>query len=287
MEGVNGQLGKDGVVGATEIEEIAKRQIAAAGQSKAKQLLRKILLPVYKPTRTRVFPSLAKSILAQPAVFEVWYRTRAWRHLLTHGMQSLDPKAMEGDDGKSFLHKVSSYNKTQMWEWHRIRTEKLMAVLRCIDDLSTKPRILVIGPRNEAELLLLHLYRFPFGDIEAIDIFSYSPLVKLQDMHEIDFPDDSFDVVYSAWTLPYAYDIKKVVKEIRRVLRPGGVVALGYSHTKESSNLDGYPISGGLKELHGLFEPYIDWIFWQEVLPLPESNETTTIFRLKKSPDPT
>lgn len=266
----------------TDIHELAKKQIAAS-HSPVKGFLRKILLPVYKPTRTRVFPNLRRSILAQPTVFEVWYRTRAWRHLLTRGMRSFDPNEKndekKGENG--YLGEVASYNKSQMWEWHRSRTEKLMAVLRCIDDMPARPRILVIGPRNEAELLLLNLYRFPFEDIEAIDIFSYSPLIKLQDMHDLQFPDGTFDIVYSAWTLPYAHDLAKVVREVVRVLKPRGIVATGYSLEKAVSKIGGQAVTGS-RDLKALLEPHVDWMYWQEVLPLPQSDEITTIFRVKK-----
>ena len=270
--------GVEATNGAEDIHELAKKQIAAS-HSPVKGLLRKVLLPVYKPTRTRVFPGLARSILAQPAVFEVWYRTRAWRHLLTRGMRSFSAGG-EKSEG-SFLGEVASYNKSQMWEWHRVRTEKLMAVLRCVDDMPARPRILVIGPRNEAELLLLNLYRFPFEDIEAIDIFSYSPLIKLHDMHDIQFPAGTFDVVYSAWTLPYAHDLGKVVEEVVRVLKPGGIVACGYSVEKAVSTIGGKSLQGG-NDLKALFEPHVEWMYWQESLPLEHSNEITTIFRVRK-----
>jgi hypothetical protein len=269
VNATNGQVGKDETAAAAkDIHELAKQQIAASHS------------PV-KPTRTKVFPNLRKSILAQPAVFEVWYRTRAWRHLLTRGMRSFTENGPKDADGQ-FLGEVASYNKSQMWEWHRVRTEKLMAVLRCIDDMPARPRILVIGPRNEAELLLLNLYRFPFEDIEAIDIFSYSPLIKLQDMHDIQFPDGTFDVVYSAWTLPYAHDLGKVVREVVRVLKPGGIVAAGYSVEKAVSTIGGQSLQGG-NDLKALFQPYVDWMYWQESLPLAHSNEITTIFRIKKN----
>ena len=96
---------------------------------------------------------------------------------------------------------VRKYNRSQMWEFYRIRTEKFMVVLRCIDAVPRDPRILIIGPRNEAELLLLSLYGFPLRRMVAVDLFSYSPLIRCMDMHQFDFPDDSFDIVYSAWTL--------------------------------------------------------------------------------------
>lgn len=282
MDTSNGQLGPNGREGAVDIDELAAEHARRAfGNSRAKQLLRKVLLPVYKPTRSVIFPNLRRAVLAQPAVFEAWYRARAWRYLLTRGMKGLDETALA--EGNGFLNKVSSYNRSQLWEWHRVRTEKLTAVLRCISDIPERPRILVIGPRNEAEVLLMSLYGFPFESVEAIDIFSYSPLIKLQDMHELQYADGTFDVVYSAWTLPYAYDMAKVVREIRRVLKPRGIVAAGYSLDKDVSSLDGHPLPGSVKELQGLFAPDVDWVFWQEALPLEHSQEITTVFRVTKS----
>ena len=35
------------------------------------------------------------------------------------------------DDGE-FVDRVITYNASQMWEFHRHRTEKVMRVLRCI-----------------------------------------------------------------------------------------------------------------------------------------------------------
>ena len=246
-----------------------------------KDLARRVLVPVYKPTRSLVARSILQSIRMNPALFEVWYRTRAWRYMLTRGVKSLDPAAAE-DTSTGFFDRVTSYNRSKIWEWHRTRTETLMAVMRCINSIPPHPKVLVIGPRNEAELLLLHLYDFQLADTTGIDIFSYSPKIECQDMHDIKFPDSSFDIVYSAWTLKYSYDIKKACAEIIRVVKPGGLVATGFTHTTYRSDLDGAPIKGGLQELLRLFEPHVDWVYWQESLPIEDSENVTTIFRVRK-----
>jgi SAM-dependent methyltransferase len=197
-------------------------------------------------------------------------------------MQSFEGTT-DADRSKSFLDKVASYNQSQIWTWHRVRTEKLMAVLRCIDDLPKDARMLIVGPRNEAELLLLHLYGFRLEHQRAIDIFSYSPKIELMDMHDIKFADNTFDVVYSAWTLRYSYDLKKACSELVRVAKPGGMVVTGFSHSKLNTDVTGALIEGGLSELHQMFEPHVDWVYWQESLKTTETNEeVTTIFRLRK-----
>lgn len=46
------------------------------------------------------------------------------------------------------------------------------------------------------------------------------------DYHELDFPDDHFDAAIAIEALMHATDLNKALLEIRRVLRPGGRVAI-------------------------------------------------------------
>ncbi len=47
----------------------------------------------------------------------------------------------------------------------------------------------------------------------------------LADVHSLDFPDDSFDVVHAHQVLQHVGDPVQALREMRRVCRPGGVVA--------------------------------------------------------------
>lgn len=53
-------------------------------------------------------------------------------------------------------------------------------------------------------------------------------VVKKSNVTELDFPDGSFDVVYSFKVLPHVPDIKKAVKEITRVTKPNGRIFLEF-----------------------------------------------------------
>ncbi|BCJ51230.1 hypothetical protein Asp14428_27050 [Actinoplanes sp. NBRC 14428] len=46
------------------------------------------------------------------------------------------------------------------------------------------------------------------------------------DVHALDFPDDSFDVVHAHQVLQHVGDPVRALREMRRVTRPGGIVAV-------------------------------------------------------------
>ncbi len=106
----------------------------------------------------------------------------------------------------------------------------LDAVRRRIGDLA----VLSIGPRSEEEPLALLAAGFAPANIAAVDLISYSPWVRLGDMHALPFEDGSFDVVIAGWVLSYSRDPIRAAREMARVLRPGGHVAIGCQYRPES-----------------------------------------------------
>lgn len=51
-------------------------------------------------------------------------------------------------------------------------------------------------------------------------------LLVLGDAHQLNFDDDAFDLVYTRYVLEHVADPLQVVREMRRVLRPGGRIAV-------------------------------------------------------------
>ncbi len=138
----------------------------------------------------------------------------------------------------SLISFAIDYNEGHMkrfLESHVVRLIRPLSILDPIYEAAGEAKVLSIGPRNENELLHLMAYGFGLKNIEAIDLVSNSPLVKIMDMHELEYPDASFDVVISGWTLLYSKNPKRALSEKMRVLKPGGLLCVGLTRVPPES----------------------------------------------------
>jgi hypothetical protein len=91
-------------------------------------------------------------------------------------------------------------------------------------------RLLCIGPRSEGEVLRAWAHGFSKKNITAVDLISYSPWIDVGDMHQLPYADDSFDMLMSGWVIAYSESPQQAAREMVRVVRPGGVVAVGVEY---------------------------------------------------------
>jgi SAM-dependent methyltransferase len=61
-------------------------------------------------------------------------------------------------------------------------------------------------------------------DVVAVDAVPGPGVDVVGDIHALPIPDDSFDAVFCTGTLEHVRDPWTAVKELRRILKPGGVV---------------------------------------------------------------
>lgn len=118
-------------------------------------------------------------------------------------------------------------------------------------------KILSIGPRAEGEIFNIFAHGFELKNIIGLDLFSYSPFIKLGDMHSLDFNDEEFDIVLMGWCLAYSNNKKKALSEVKRVLSKNGSVIIGYSVNKEKTDQDqinerGYLIRSPFNQINSM-----------------------------------
>lgn len=164
------------------------------------------------------------------------------------------------------------------------RASLLIKPLSVIESLDKDTaRVLVIGPRNEHDLLILAGNGFRFGNLRGLDLMSYSPRIDVGDMHAMEYADDTWDAIICGWTLSYSRYPKKMAKELIRVTKSGGIVAIGVEYStlgyEASKELVGYSIDdegferiNSVQDVLGLFGDKVGDVFFMHNAPKKRSH---------------
>jgi SAM-dependent methyltransferase len=174
------------------------------------------------------------------------------------------------------------------------RSHALARPLSVVETLAVDARILSIGPRTEGELFSLAAHGFVWRNITGLDLISYSPRIRLGDMHQIDYPANSFDAVMLGWVLAYSEAPARAAREVVRVTRAGGIVAVGVEYNPQSPEdvlrEAGY-LPGARKriascdEILGFFGEAVDHVYYRHIVPSHRRSEIgafCVIFSVRK-----
>jgi SAM-dependent methyltransferase len=121
--------------------------------------------------------------------------------------------------------------------------------------------VLCVGCRNTVELD--YFAEKGFSGVKGIDLFSQGRNIIVMDMHSMDFADNSFNVVYASHSLEHSYDIRKVVSEIVRVIRPGGIIAAEVPVHIAITDADRVDF-GSVDGVVNAFGDSVDRVLWKE-----------------------
>jgi SAM-dependent methyltransferase len=235
--------------------------------------------------RSPVLLSVWNYLLLTPPIFALrFHLRRVYWHLAGYRLQQLVKG--QGVNSGFVAEQVLPYNLGNINIINRGRTERVIAILRSIRGLKLGSlNTLVVGPRNEAELLLLSSHGFDAAKLTAIDLFSYSPAVRLMDMHDLKFPDNSFDAVYSAFVITYSDDIPKAITETIRVARDGALIVFVFEHLAQGAGnrFGKNNLGNGPVDLLGEFGPHAGHVYWQEDFENQGRYTSSVIFRLSKA----
>jgi hypothetical protein len=122
-----------------------------------------------------------------------------------------------------------------------ITSDRTLALLRPLSVIETvgrlrQARLLCIGPRSEGEILRAWAHGFALSNIKGLDLISYSPWIDLGDMHKMPYQDSSFEMMICGWVIAYSENRELAAREMVRVMRPGGIVAIGVEYGEESDD---------------------------------------------------
>ena len=209
-------------------------------------------------------------------------------------------KTLESKD--AIDHSVS-HNLKSVSDFWGIRMDKLIRPLSVLENVSKDSKILVIGPRNEDDILNLVGHGFSAKNIIGLDLISYSPLIEVGDMHSTRFQNSFFDVIVCGWTLSYSNLPDKFAQEVMRIVKDKGVVAIGveYSTLTEEQSLSlhgGYHLKptnfdriNSTNQILSLFDGHVREVFFNHDAPnrISHSDQiainvsnVVTIFSIKK-----
>ncbi len=160
--------------------------------------------------------------------------------------------------------------------------------------ISKADPVLSIGPRTEGEIL--NLMGLGFHNIRALDLITYSPWVELGDIHAMPYKDNQFAVVIIGWVLTYSKNQRKAALEAIRVVRDGGIIAVGCASAtpEERERVQGSNVPPDMRVSHWIptfqelldcFEPCVDHLYFaQDILPPPATHgNLVALFSVKKS----
>lgn len=213
-------------------------------------------------------------------------------------------KKLETFESKNAFDVTVSHNLKSLRQCNN-RMDKIIRPLSCIESVNANSKILVIGPRNENDLLSLFGNGFSWGNISGLDLISYSPKIKLGDMHSIPFDSNYFDIVLCGWTISYSSTPQIAANEILRVAKNAGIIGMGVEYSTMSpddeEHLVGYFIQDCEKlskrlnstpEILNLFGKNVDHVFFNHDAPnkishtregvVANVSSVVTIFSIKK-----
>jgi len=123
--------------------------------------------------------------------------------------------------------------------------------------------VLTIGPRWVGEIVYFREKLGLRGTI-GLDLFSHDEsLVKVGDMHNMPFEDNTFGLVYQRNTFDKSYDIRTALRECLRVLRNGGILISDdcYAYTDGVSDISRTSIKHN-RQLVRVLEPHVESVLY-------------------------
>src|SRR5215813_6676768 len=154
-----------------------------------------------------MFLSRFRNTLMISSVREFVGRVRLWYFLELH-------KRWKTVGSEHAFDLTTKHNLKQLKDFSNPRMELLIRPLSVLEFLHDKSEVLIIGPRNENDLLRLMAVGFSRTRVRGLDLMSYSPWIDVGDMHNTVYEDNRWDAILCGWTLSYSRHPKLFAREM-------------------------------------------------------------------------
>lgn len=209
----------------------------------------------FQPASTAAPVGLWRAVLRMPALFD----------LVSLALQARDIRRL-AQLKSIYVAKTDHHRKAHDYN-AGVTTAKQITTTRRAEEiyqiLALPPRdlrnesVLIVGPRNVAELYIAWLYGYSWRNISAIDLYSTNPKIRQMNMEDMEFGPESFDAVTMSATLVYAENMERAIAEVARILKPGGRFVFGHPYYPQSVDWHGNLIRASeIKEMlarHGMY----------------------------------
>lgn len=135
-------------------------------------------------------------------------------------------------------------------------------------------RILLVGTRTEDDIYWARAYGF--SGAMGFDLFSYSGNTLVGDIHATGFDDGTFDAVILGWMLSYTKDPVQVLRECRRIVKPGGLIGVGIEHDpRQQGDAIEPPRANPINDASGLLAAMAEATAYQLIFQYDHCNDAS------------
>jgi len=211
-------------------------------------------------------PHLRDWLLLHPVPFGIRFW---WRRVFC---QRRPPLVL--DESGGVAPGTVSHNLGNVWRIRRHRMEHAVRLLQeCLTGRTSRARVLLIGPRNDAEVFLMTAYGFARENITAIDLISVSDWIEPMDMMNLALPDNSFDVVFASYVLPYCSEPQRALDEMYRVTKDLGLLVISWGIYDRPNTVGQSDQTRGLPYVTDSLAGKIERVVWHEPLASRDSGK--------------
>lgn len=150
--------------------------------------------------------------------------------------------------------------------WEANHHLMLRTIITLINEgkISRNDEVLIIGPRHVDEILFFR-HHLGLKNTIGLDLFNEKDMIFYGDMHDMPFEDNRFRLIFSAKTFPYAYNLRKVINELGRVLqRPGYIVNIDSAGRAQGPDPLGRTDTVDLETVLSMYYPFAHNIIAQD-----------------------